>query len=153
LVNDTNTNSIVSATAPTVRADGSALQTGDLWVDSDDRKVYYRTAAATWLSTDIELHTTLASNAIDVQSSDYFSRTVSAATTFTFTNATAAPVTNSFILKLTDGGNFAVTWPGSVDWAGGTAPTLTTNGVDILGFFSVDGGTTWYGMMMSKDAK
>ena len=36
-------------------------------------------------------------------------------------------------------------WPGSVDWAGATAPTLTTSGVDVLVFTTVDGGTIWYG--------
>jgi len=38
-----------------------------------------------------------------------------------------------------------VNWPGSVDWPAATAPTLTTSGIDILTFMTVDGGTIWYG--------
>lgn len=53
--------------------------------------------------------------------------------------------TNSFLLVLTgSGGAQTVNW-GTIQWAGGTPPSLTTNGVDIFTFFSPDGGTTWYG--------
>ncbi len=44
-------------------------------------------------------------------------------------------------------------WPASVDWAGGTAPTLTTSGTDILVFSTIDGGTIWHGMVASADTK
>jgi hypothetical protein len=30
---------------------------------------------------------------------------------------------------------------------------LITSGVDILGFFTSDGGTTWRGLVLSKDSK
>src|SRR5438552_937503 len=44
-------------------------------------------------------------------------------------------------------GSRLVTWPGSVVWQGGTAPTLATaaGSVDVLTFFTLDGGTVWYG--------
>ena len=72
--------------------------------------------------------------------------TVSTSTqTFTFTNPSASGKSCSFTLILTNGGSQTVNWPGSVDWAGGSAPTLTTSGVDVLTFFTVDGGTIWYG--------
>jgi hypothetical protein len=32
-----------------------------------------------------------------------------------------------------------------VKWPGGTAPTLTSSGVDMLTFTTYDGGTTWFG--------
>ena len=44
-------------------------------------------------------------------------------------------------------------WPGTVDWAGGTAPTLTASGLDILVFVTTDGGTIWHGMVASADSK
>lgn len=42
-----------------------------------------------------------------------------------------------------------VTWPGSVKWSGGVAPTLTStnNKKDIFSFFTTDAGTTWYGFI------
>ena len=45
-----------SASAPTTQADGTALQTGDLWIDSSDLenfpKIYKRSAAAAWVLVD-----------------------------------------------------------------------------------------------------
>jgi hypothetical protein len=67
------------------------------------------------------------------------------ANTFTFSNPSPTGKACSFTLFLTNGGSQTVNWPGTVDWAGGTAPTLTTSGVDILTFTTVDAGTIWYG--------
>jgi len=40
----------------------------------------------------------------------------------------------------------AITWPSSVKWAGGTAPSAPANGEkDVYNFFTLDGGTTYYG--------
>jgi len=33
----------------------------------------------------------------------------------------------------------------TVTWAGGIEPTWTTTGIDVITFFTTDGGTTWYG--------
>ena len=66
-------------------------------------------------------------------------------TTFTFSNPPASGSAGSFTLILTNGGSQTVNWPASVDWAGGTAPSLTAAGRDILTFTTVDAGTIWYG--------
>ncbi len=47
--------------------------------------------------------------------------------------------TPSFISGAHGGGGNAVKWPG------GTAPTVTASGTDILTFTTFDGGTQWYG--------
>ena len=73
--------------------------------------------------------------------------------TFTFSNPTASDELCGFTLFLTNGGSQTVNWPGSVDWAGATAPTLTTSGLDILVFITTDGGTIWHGMVASADSK
>jgi hypothetical protein len=73
------------------------------------------------------------------------------ANTFTFSNPPASGKAGSFTLILTNGGSQTVNWPAAVDWAGGTAPTLTTAGVDVLTFTTVDGGTTWYGFAAGLD--
>ena len=67
------------------------------------------------------------------------------ANTFTFSNPPASGKAGSLTIILTNGGSQTVNWPGSVDWAGGSAPTLTTSGVAVLTFTTVDGGTIWYG--------
>lgn len=77
----------------------------------------------------------------------WHSATLDANCTFTFTGATSGLVAAMVLELAQDGtGSRTVTWPGSVVWADG-APTLSTAAaaVDILTFFSRDGGTTWYG--------
>jgi len=75
------------------------------------------------------------------------------ANTFTFSSPTASDELSGFTLFLTNGGSQTVNWPATVDWAGGTAPTLTTSGIDILVFITTDGGTIWHGMVASADSK
>jgi len=83
---------------------------------------------------------------IDLTLGNVVSATVDTSTnTFTFSNPSTSGVSCSFTLILTNGGSQTVTWPGTVDWAGATAPTLTTSGVDVLTFTTIDGGTIWYG--------
>jgi hypothetical protein len=53
------------------------------------------------------------------------------------------------IIFIADGTARTITWPASVKWPGGTAPTMTStnNKKDILSFLSDDAGTTWYGFV------
>lgn len=100
-----------------------------------------------------ETRVAMAANDIDLSLGNFFTKTISGATTLTRSNVPATGQAVSFILELTNGGSATITWFSGVKWAGGTAPTLTSAGVDILGFYSHDGGTTWRGMMLSKDSK
>lgn len=51
------------------------------------------------------------------------------------------------ILRQDGSGNRTVTWPGSVVWAGGSAPTLSTGAseVDFVVLETIDGGSVWFG--------
>jgi hypothetical protein len=60
---------------------------------------------------------------------------------------------SGFILELTNGGSFSIAWPNSVKWSGGTAPSLTISGVDVLAFVTDDDGTTWRGVVSMLDSK
>ena len=83
---------------------------------------------------------------IDLTAGNVVTATVDTSTnTFTFSNPSASGRSCSFTLILTNGGSQTVNWPSSVDWKDGTAPTLTSSGVDILSFTTVDAGTIWYG--------
>jgi len=91
-------------------------------------------------------------DAIDLTAGNVVSATVSTATqTFTFTNPPATGKAGSFTLILTNGGSQTVNWPASVDWAGGSAPSLTSSGIDILTFTTIDAGTIWYGFAAGAD--
>lgn len=88
----------------------------------------------------------------NLNNGNVFTATVSTSTnTFVFSNPPATGRAGSLTLILTNGGSQTVNWPASVDWAGGTAPTLTTSGVDVLTFVTTDGGTIWYGFTGGLD--
>jgi hypothetical protein len=99
-----------------------------------------------------EKYNAIAASAIDMNLGNYFSKTISGATTFSVSNVPTTGTAVSFILDLTNAGS-SVTWWSGVKWAGGTAPTLTTSGRDSLGFYTWDGGTTWTGLVLGKDVK
>ena len=89
---------------------------------------------------------------IDITAGNVVSATVDTSTnTFTFSNPSATGKSCSFTLFLTNGGSQTVNWPGAVDWAGGTAPSLTSSGVDVLTFTTLDAGTIWYGFAAGLD--
>jgi hypothetical protein len=84
---------------------------------------------------------------IDADTAGSFTLTTSGNTTFTFASVTSGRSVG-FVLKLTAGGGHTITWPSSVDWAGGTAPDAPASGeTDVLVFYTVDGGTNWYGAL------
>ena len=97
-----------------------------------------------------ETSAAISASAIDLTAGNYFTKTISGTTTFTISNAASSGTVNSFILQLTNGGSATVNWFSGVKWAGGTAPTLTASGYDELGFFTIDGGTTWQGFVLGK---
>ncbi len=93
---------------------------------------------------------------VDLTTANVFDITMTGNCTFTFSNPPASGTGGSFTLILTqDGtGSRTATWPASVKWAGGTAPTLTTTlttGMDVLSFATVDAGTTWLGFAGGLD--
>ena len=100
-----------------------------------------------------EARVAVPASAIDINAGNYFSKTISGTTTFTVSNVPSTGTAASFILDLTNGGSATVNWWSGVKWAGGTAPTLTSAGRDVLGFFTHDGGTTWTGLVLAKDLK
>lgn len=100
-----------------------------------------------------ETKVTMAASDIDLRTGNYFTRTISTTTTLTVSNVPAAGTAASFILDLTNGGSGTINWWSGMKWAGGTAPTLTAAGRDVLGFFTHDGGTTWTGLVLGKDVK
>ena len=93
------------------------------------------------------------STTINLELGNYVSATSTGTTTWTFSNPPASPNAAGFVLELTNGGAYTQNWPASVDWPGGTAPTLTASGVDVLVFITDDAGTTWRGMVSMLDSK
>jgi hypothetical protein len=90
---------------------------------------------------------------IDLTAGNYFTRTVSGTTTLTVSNVPSTGTVGAFVLELTNGGSATVNWFSGCKWANGVAPTLTAAGVDLLAFYTHDGGTTWRANLIAKDSK
>jgi hypothetical protein len=90
---------------------------------------------------------------VDMTAANFFSATLGSATTFAFTNPCTSGDFGGFVLELTNGGAFTVTYPASVDFVGGVAPTLTAAGVDQLVFTTRDAGTTYLAFVAGLDVK
>jgi hypothetical protein len=92
---------------------------------------------------------------VNVRDGDNFTHTLSGNTTYTFSNPGASGTVSAFTFKVVQDASasgYTVTWPTSVDWPGGTAPTLTAtaNAVDVFVFFTHDNGTTYYGFVSGQ---
>lgn len=86
---------------------------------------------------------------LDLSTGSYFSFTPSGATTVSFTNAPASGLAVGFAVEINGDGS-AITWPTSVKWPSGTAPTATAS-KEVYTFITTDGGTTYYGKKAAGD--
>jgi hypothetical protein len=91
-----------------------------------------------------------AATTVNCEAGNAFSHTLTENTTFTFSNPPASGTAYSFSIEIiqdASASGYTVTWPTSVDWPSGAAPTLTAtaSAKDVFVFTTRDSGTTWYG--------
>ena len=83
---------------------------------------------------------------LDLSQGSYFTLSLGSALTASFSNPPATGKAYSFALEVTSSGSYAITWPTSIKWEGGSAPTNTASGAtDLYTFITIDGGTTYFG--------
>ena len=85
---------------------------------------------------------------ISLATGNYFTKTISGNSTFTFSNPPASGTVGSFTLELTHSSG-TVTWPSSVKWPADTAPTLTTGKTHLFVFVTDDGGSRYRGAALA----
>jgi hypothetical protein len=92
---------------------------------------------------------------LDFSAATVFQLTLSEdVSTFTWNNAPTSGTAFGFTLKvIQDSTARTIAFPASVDWPGGAAPTLSSGSgdVDVFTFFTIDGGTTYYGFTAGQD--
>ena len=81
---------------------------------------------------------------IDCSTGNYFTKTINANSTFTFSSPASSGTVSSFTLELTHTSG-TVTWPTSVKWNEDSAPSLTAGKTHLFMFVTDDGGTRWRG--------
>ena len=86
----------------------------------------------------------MGANSVDCSAGNYFTKTITGATTFTFDNVPTG-VAYTFTMEVTLNGSNAITWPASVKWPADTAPSITDGKTQLFVFLTDDGGTRWRG--------
>jgi len=93
---------------------------------------------------------TSSTTTFDLSVSSFFQVTLNANLTISAINNATANVAQSFAIEIVNGGAYSVTWPGSIRWDGGIAPTLTENRTILFMFYTTDGGTTFRGQVVME---
>jgi len=89
---------------------------------------------------------------VDIEAGRFFYGTVTSAVTLSLSNLPSSGAVVFVMFEITDGGT-DVTWPASFDWPGGSPPTLTASGVDVIAAYTRDGGTTWHAALAQLDSQ
>jgi len=117
---------------------------------------------ATFDNGTIEESTTVSSSSnaatLNLRDGNVFEHTLTENVTYTFSNPASSGKVSSFVLKIkqdASGSGYTVTFPASVDFVGGTAPTLTAtaNAIDTFVIFTTDGGTIYNLLVAGQDIK
>jgi cytoskeletal protein CcmA (bactofilin family) len=103
--------------------------------------------------------TTTASSTLAVSLNSSMNHVVTLAnniTSFSFTNVPASSsqlMGATLVLIQGTGGNKTITWPAGYKFQAGVTPVLSTSAgdIDVLTFFSYDGGSTWLGTIAGLD--
>jgi hypothetical protein len=131
-----------SATNPTTRLNGSALQTGDFYFNTSTKMtLYYSTDTSSWYDGSTSEVKAVAALNVDCSTGNYFTKTISGNSTFTFSNAPSSRA-YSFVLKVVNTSG-TMTWPAAVKWVNDTLPDFTTGKTHLIMFSTDDGGTVW----------
>jgi hypothetical protein len=131
---------------------------GETWLDTSSTPAILKTWNGTAFVdaggfTDIHLSgrykqavIAVSGTAIDCSAGNYFTKTVSSATTFSFSNVPNY-CAYSLVIEITHTGG-SIQWPSSVKFPGGNAPNLTTGKTHLFMFVTDDGGSRFRGAFL-----
>ena len=107
------------------------------------------TGATAATNTDLDVSGTYAGNVvavsaldIDCSTGNYFTKSISADSTFTFSNIPSSRAF-AFTVEIDVSGDRTIAWPSSVSFPGGNAPQLTASKTHLFFFVTNDGGTSF----------
>lgn len=134
-----------TATGTTLSRTLGESSTGSLLVLTGSAVVY---VAATDADFREETVGDISSGTIDLSTGNVFSDAPAANATYVFSNPPATGTAYGFTLKVTPSATVTLTWPASVDWPAGTAPTAPASGAtSVFVFYTQDGGVIYYGFL------
>jgi hypothetical protein len=86
---------------------------------------------------------------LNLTTGNYFTKTISADSTFTFSNPPSSGTVASFTLEITHTSG-SITWPSSVKWPSDVAPYLATGKTHLFIFITDDGGSRYRGAAIAN---
>ena len=128
--------------ATSYSGDGSGL-TGMASTDKVATSTLNVSGISTFAGTIVTDATAMGANSVDCSTGNFFTKTITGATTFTFDSVPAGVY--SFTMEVTLNGSNAITWPASVKWNADTAPSITDGKTQLFMFITQNGGTRWRG--------
>ena len=91
---------------------------------------------------------TVSGSTVQLNTGNVFLSTPSSNITYTFSNPPSSGTAFGFTLRVEPSSTVTVTWPASVKWADGVAPDAPASGeTAVYGFYTQDGGTTYFGFV------
>ena len=135
-------NAVGVVTATSFKGDGSSL-TGMASTDKVATSTLNVSGISTFAGTIVTDATAMGANSVDCSTGNFFTKTITGATTFTFDSVPAGVY--SFTMEVTLNGSNAITWPASVKWNADTAPSITDGKTQLFMFITQNGGTRWRG--------
>ena len=130
----------VSATS--YSGDGSGL-TGMASTDKVSTATLNVSGISTFAGSIVSDATAMGANSVDCTTGNFFTKTITGATTFTFDSVPTGVY--SFTLEVVLNGSNAITWPASVKWNADTPPAITDGKTQLFMFVTHNGGTRWRG--------
>ena len=141
--NITSVGTLTSLTVSGLATYNANVSMGNNYITSPIFSCYKEYVSAVTISTSTQT--------LDLSITNIFNITLSANTTLSFINPPAAGTAYSFMLycKQNNAGGNTITWPSAVKFPNGSTPSLTTtqNNIDVLNFFTLDGGVTYVGAL------
>lgn len=92
--------------------------------------------------------------AISLSNGNVQKLTLGSSTTISLTGATSGSACSlSLYIQQDSTGSRTITWPTSVKWPNGVAPTLSSaaSKIDLVILETIDGGSTWFGALAGAD--
>lgn len=91
---------------------------------------------------------------LDLKSGSTFNITLNSnISSMTLSNVPSAGLVSVLLIFTSDGTARSVTWPASIKWEFGVAPSITStlNKRTLISLLTVDGGSTWFGLVLGQE--
>lgn len=123
----------------------------DFVYDGTTWQVFPTVTAANQPTVAVDNVGTVSASVLDLSTGNVFEDAPSTDPTYVFSNPPASGNAYGFTFNVSPSATVTITWPVSIAWPGGNAPTPPASGeTSIFVFYTLDGGTNYYGFIAGE---